>query len=103
SEPPTALFASSDYLAIGALTGLREAGIAVPGQMSLIGFDDMPFAGLLTPPLTAVRQPVEQLGRLGFQLLQQLLAGEAPPALTRLPVEFIRRHSVGPPRSKDIK
>mgnify|MGYP005831829963 CR=1 FL=1 len=63
--------------------------------MSFIGFDDMPFGNLLTPPLTAVRQPVEQLGRQGFQLLLQLLNGETPPALTRLPVELIRRQSVG--------
>src|SRR5690606_6490520 len=71
-EPPTAIFASSDYLAIGAVMGLRDAGISVPDQMSLIGFDDMPFGALLTPPLTAVRQPVDQLGRTGFQLLLKL-------------------------------
>jgi LacI family transcriptional regulator len=102
-EPPTAIFASSDYLAIGALLGLREAGIAVPEQMSLVGFDDMPFGALLTPPLTAVRQPVEQLGRSGFQLLLQLLNGETPPPLTRLPVSLIRRQSVGPPRTTELK
>jgi len=101
-EPPTAIFASSDYLAIGAVMGLRDAGISVPGQMSLIGFDDMPFGALLTPPLTAVRQPVDQLGRTGFQLLLKLLNGETPPALTRLPVELIRRHSVGAPRTKGL-
>lgn len=101
-EPPTAIFASSDYLAIGAVMGLRDAGISVPGEMSLIGFDDMPFGALLTPPLTAVRQPVDQLGRTGFQLLLKLLNGETPPALTRLPVELIRRHSVGAPRTKGL-
>ncbi|MGN6488375.1 MAG: LacI family DNA-binding transcriptional regulator [Devosia sp.] len=102
-EPPTAIFASSDYLAIGAVMGLRQAGIAVPEQMSLVGFDDMPFGALLTPPLTAVRQPVEQLGRSGFQLLLQLLNGETPPPLTRLPVSLIRRQSVGPPRTTELK
>ncbi|MGV3490664.1 MAG: LacI family DNA-binding transcriptional regulator [Devosia sp.] len=103
AEPPTAIFASSDYLAIGAVTGLRDAGISVPDQMSLIGFDDMPFAALLNPPLTAVRQPVEQLGRQGFQTLLALLNGQMPPILTRLPVELIRRQSVGAPRLKDLK
>jgi LacI family transcriptional regulator len=102
-EPPTAIFASSDYLAIGAVTGLRDAGISIPDQMSLIGFDDMPFATLLSPPLTAVRQPVEQLGRQGFQTLLALLNGDTPPILTRLPVELIRRQSVGAPRTKDLK
>jgi len=101
-DPPTAIFASSDYLAIGAVMGLRDAGISVPTQMSLIGFDDMPFGALLTPPLTAVRQPVEQLGRAGFQLLLQLLSGKTPPAVTRLPVELIRRQSVGAPRTEGL-
>ncbi len=99
-EPPTAIFASSDYLAIGAVMGLRDAGVSVPDDVSLIGFDDMPFGTLLTPPLTAIRQPVEQIGRSGFQLLLQLLNGETPPPLTRLPVELIRRQSVGAPRTK---
>jgi len=101
--PPTAIFASSDYLAIGVLMGLRDAGLSIPHDMSLVGFDDMPFVSLLTPPLTAVRQPVEQLGRHGFQLLLQLLDGKTPPPLTRLPVELIRRQSVGAPRTKDLK
>ena len=101
-EPPTAIFASSDYLAIGAVMGLRDAKISVPDQMSLIGFDDMPFGALLTPPLTAIRQPVDQIGRAGFQLLLQLLKGETPTALTRLPVELIRRQSVGAPRTKGL-
>jgi LacI family transcriptional regulator len=101
-EPPTAIFASSDYLAIGAVMGLRDAKVSVPEQMSLIGFDDMPFGALLTPPLTAIRQPVDQIGRAGFQLLLQLLNGETPPVLTRLPVELIRRQSVGAPRTKGL-
>lgn len=101
-EPPTAIFASSDYLAIGAVMGLRDAGVSVPDDVSLIGFDDMPFGALLTPPLTAIRQPVEQIGRQGFQLLLQLLNGNTPPPLTRLPVDLIRRHSVGAPRTKGL-
>ena len=100
--PPTAIFASSDYLAIGAVMGLKEAGVNVPDQVSLIGFDDMAFGALLTPPLTAIRQPVEQLGRQGFLTLLALLNGEAPPMLTRLPVELIRRQSVAAPSTKDF-
>ncbi len=101
-EPPTAIFASSDYLAIGAVMGLRDAGVSVPDAVSLIGFDDMPFGALLTPPLTAIRQPVEQIGRQGFQLLLQLLDGKTPPPLTQLPVALIRRQSVGAPRNKGL-
>lgn len=100
--PPTAIFASSDYLAIGAVMGLRDAGVSVPEDISLIGFDDMPFSALMSPPLTAIRQPVETLGRQGFLTLLALLNGEAPPLLTRLPVELIRRHSVAAPTKKDF-
>ncbi|MBN9309190.1 LacI family DNA-binding transcriptional regulator [Devosia sp.] len=101
--PPTAIFASSDYLAIGAVTGLRDANVSVPDEVSLIGFDDIAFSTLLTPPLSAVRQPVEQLGRQGFLTLLALLNGETPPLLTRLPVELIRRQSVAAPTSKDFR
>jgi len=101
--PPTAIFASSDYLAIGAVMGLRDRQVSVPDAVSLIGFDDMAFGALLTPPLTAIRQPVEQLGRLGFQTLLALLNGESPPLLRRLPVELIRRASVAAPTSRDFR
>ena len=101
--PPTAIFASSDYLAIGAVMGLRDANVSVPDEVSLIGFDDIAFSTLLTPPLSAVRQPVEQLGRQGFLTLLALLDGETPPLLTRLPVELIRRQSVAAPTSKDFR
>lgn len=99
-RPPTAIFASSDYIAIGAFTALREAGRAIPDDISLVGFDDMPIGALLSPPLTAVRQPVETLGRLGFQTLFALLHGEPAAPVTRLPVELIRRQSVGAPKER---
>jgi LacI family transcriptional regulator len=103
AEPPTAIVASSDYLAMGAILALRDRGIVVPEDMSLIAFDDAAFGALITPPLTAIRQPVELIGRRGFQLLLDLLEGREPPALTRLPVDLIRRQSVGAPRRKDLK
>lgn len=98
--PPTAIFASSDYLAIGALLGLRQAGIEVPGQMSFISFDDTPLGALLTPSLTAIRQPIEALGRHGFQTLYALINRQPAAKLTRLPVELIERNSVTTPRTK---
>lgn len=100
-NPPTAIFASSDFIAIGAVMGIRDKGWRIPDDISLVGFDDMPLGSLLTPPLSAVRQPVEQLGRLGFQTLFSLLKGETVPALQRLPVQLIRRHSIGAPRKKE--
>jgi LacI family transcriptional regulator len=99
-SPPTALFASSDYLALGAILGLREAGIEVPRQISFISFDDTPLGAMLTPALTAIRQPIEALGRAGFQALYALMTGVAAPTLTRLPVELIERQSVTRPRTR---
>jgi len=98
ANPPTAIFGSSDYIAIGVLLALKQAGLSVPRDMSVVGFDDMPLTELFNPPLTAIRQPIEALGRRGFQLLFSLLKGEQPPRLTLLPVELIERQSVAPPR-----
>lgn len=100
AAPPTAIFASSDYLAIGALTGLRQAGIDVPREMSFISFDDTPLGAMLTPALTAIRQPIEALGRHGFQALYALMTRKPAMKLTRLPVELIERDSVSTPRAK---
>ena len=68
-----------------------------------MGFDDIAFSTLLSPPLSAIRQPPELLDRQGFQTLLALLNGETPPLLTRLPVELIRRQSVAAPTSKDFR
>ena len=102
-DPPTAIFGSSDYLVIGAVRGLRNAGISVPAEMSLVGFDDVPMTDLLQPPLTSVRQPMEALGRQGFLALFALLNGKQPAMLTRLPVELIRRGSVAAPRKGTLR
>ena len=99
--PPTAIFASSDYLTLGAFQGLRQAGIRIPDEMSLISFDDTPLASLLSPALTAIRQPIEALGRQGFQVLYALLNRKEAARLTRLPVDLVERESVTKPRRKD--
>jgi LacI family transcriptional regulator len=100
-KPPTAIFASSDLLSTGALMGLKSLGLNLPEDVSLVGFDDVqPLTELMHPPLTAVRQPIEMLGRRGFLALFALLSGEQPTMLTRLPVELIVRASVSSPRSR---
>ena len=99
-DPPTAVFASSDYLAIGALAGLRQGGVDVPRQMSFISFDDTPLGAMLTPALTAIRQPIEAIGRAGFQALFALMSKRPAPRLTRLPVELVERDSVTKPRAR---
>ena len=82
-RPPTAVFASSDYLAIGALRAIRQKGLSIPRDISIVGFDDMPLTDLFDPPLTAIRQPVELLGRTGFQRLFALMNGKRPAPITR--------------------
>ena len=95
---PTAVFTGSDYIAIGVLAGLREAGLSVPADVSIASFDDMPFADLLDPPLTTVRQPINDLGRQGIRtLLQQIRSGEIT-GTRRLPTVLVERHSVMPPK-----
>ncbi|MEH0627986.1 MULTISPECIES: LacI family DNA-binding transcriptional regulator [Streptomyces] len=64
----TAVFAGTDMVPTGALAALREAGLDVPGDISLIGFDDVPFAAGLSPALTTVRVPYEDLGRAAVRL-----------------------------------
>ncbi len=75
SARPTAVFAVSDTLAIGALRQARALGLAVPGQLALVGFDDIDFAAEADPPLTTVRQPMTEMGYQAAQLLLQRLQG----------------------------
>jgi LacI family transcriptional regulator len=68
-DPPTAVFAASNYLVMGILDALRDLGQSSPRDLSLVGFDDMPFASLLDPPITTVRQPIRSLGKCGVDAL----------------------------------
>jgi LacI family transcriptional regulator len=68
-NPPTAVLCFNDIAALGVLRGLRRLGIAVPGQISVVGYDDVQFAADLAPALTTVRQPKYQLGRAAADLL----------------------------------
>jgi LacI family transcriptional regulator len=72
-EPPTAVFAAGDLIALGALDALREEHKTIPRDLSLVTFDDPSFAQHLSPPLTAVEQPIEQMGEMGVKLLLRRL------------------------------
>jgi LacI family transcriptional regulator len=97
-DKPTAIFAASDYLVMGVLDALRKMELSSPRDISLVGFDDMPFASLLNPPITTIRQPVRQMGERGVDVLLARIKGEDRPAASlRLPVELIERESVAPP------
>jgi DNA-binding LacI/PurR family transcriptional regulator len=95
TERPTAVFAASDTQAIGVLEAARSLGISVPGELSVIGFDDIEVAAYLG--LTTVRQPLVESGRRGAKLLLDLLAGrQVAPLRELLPLELIVRGTTGP-------
>ena len=98
----TAVFAGSDAIALGVLFAARERAVAVPGDLSLAGFDGMPIVELLGPPLTSVAQPIDRLGRLSAECLVAMInAGAADGGdmqTTRLPVELVTRGSVAAPK-----
>jgi LacI family transcriptional regulator len=90
----TAVVAGNDLIALGALEALRAAGLSCPGDVSLVGFNDMPFANWLTPPLTTIRLPLEEMGAVAARVLLEELGGDATDRVrstTLLPVELIVR------------
>ena len=96
-HPPTAIFALSDQLALGALRAARAAAVAVPDQLSIVGFDDSPLARTADPPLTTVAQGMKDRGQMVGQLLLALLRGEQPPSPPLGPVHLVVRASTAPP------
>jgi LacI family transcriptional regulator len=94
--PFTALSCANDLLALGALGRLAAIGIAVPGAVSVAGFDDIPTAALTTPSLSTVRLPLREMGRRGFEHAEGVLAGHEPTRQT-LPTEVVLRDSTGVP------
>jgi LacI family transcriptional regulator len=78
---PTALFAANDSMAVGALAALAEAGVRVPEEISVTGFDDIPIARYVSPPLTTIRVDIADLGRRAFGLLLDALSTPETPAL----------------------
>jgi LacI family transcriptional regulator len=103
ADAPTAIVSASDFVAIGVMQAIRDRGLRVPEDLSLVGFDDMPFAELVAPPLTTVRQPIAAMGRLGFQTLLALMNNQPVKPFIRLPVELIQRQSVAAPRKGQLK
>jgi LacI family transcriptional regulator len=96
-EPPTALFAWNDLAARSALEGARQAGVSVPEQLSIIGFDDLPDGNDAPVPLTTIRQPVRELGEAATRLLIARIEGQETTPNQVLPVSLVVRHSTAPP------
>lgn len=78
ADPPSAIFAGSDLQALGVYEAARETGRRIPDQLSVVGFDDLPIARWVGPPLTTVRQPLVEMAMAGAQLIVALAAGEQP-------------------------
>jgi len=71
--PPTAVFCSNDYMALGAMKGARECGLSLPQDMSIVGFDDIQIASYVVPELTTIHQPAYEMGKLGAKILFKLM------------------------------
>jgi LacI family transcriptional regulator len=98
-EPPTAIFSFNDNMAIGAMQTARARGVRIPEDLSIVGFDDLEEAAIVTPALTTVRQPLAEMGRIAVSLLMRLLDNQRLEALhVELGTRLIVRDSTAPPR-----
>src|SRR5438874_6748405 len=99
AERPTAIFAFNDNIAIGAIQAARARGLRVPEDLSVVGFDDVEPATIVTPALTTVRQPLAEMGRTGVSLLNRLLERQRFETLhVELATRLVVRESTAPPR-----
>jgi LacI family transcriptional regulator len=101
-EPPTAIFAFNDMLAIGAMQAARRRGVRVPEDLSIVGFDDTFEASIVTPTLTTVRQPLAEMGRMAVALLVRLLQNQRIEALhVELATKLVIRESTAQVRLRE--
>jgi LacI family transcriptional regulator len=101
SVPFTAICSANDLLALGALRRLDELGIAVPGEVSVAGFDDIPTAAMIAPRLSTVRLPLHEIGRRGFEFAErQQTGGQPEPQL--LPTDLVMRDSTAAPPASPL-
>ena len=96
----TAVFAITDELAIGAMRALHEEGLKVPGDVSVVGFDDIDISAYTVPALTTIHQPIQEMGETTATLLCDFIeSGHAESMSHILPHQLITRESVSPPRT----
>jgi LacI family transcriptional regulator len=96
-EPPTAIFAASDQMALGAYEATRSRHVRIPDDVSIVGFDDLPTARWASPPLTTVRQPLAEMGTIAARTVLGLASGEAVMGALELATELVVRASTAPP------
>lgn len=103
-EPPTAIFASNDEMAFGVMAAARGCGRRIPQDLSVVGFDDIPQAALSYPPLTTVRQPLENMGRVATRMLIELIADpQLQIERVALPTELVVRASCQAPEGAPFR
>ncbi len=92
---PTAVFARNDFTAVGAVSAIKEAGLRIPQDIAIVGYDDVPLASHTSPPLTTVRQPTREQGCIAAEfLLRRIGAAQPPPREERiLRCELVVRES----------
>ena len=97
-RPPTAVFAHNDVLAMGAISAIYRAGLTVPSDISIVGYDDIIQTAYLNPPLTTVKLPISEMGRVAGETILDLIGNSNPlsPQTRTLPVELIVRASTAP-------
>jgi LacI family transcriptional regulator len=96
ASPPTALVVGNHYMTIGAMRALRDSGLAIPGDVALVAFDDFRWTDLFTPRLTTVAQPSREMGATAVRLLLSRLTNpDRTPRSIRLAAKFMHRESCG--------
>ena len=98
-DRPTAIITGNDLQALGVYQAAREAKLHIPEDLSVVGFDDLPIARWVSPPLTTIRQPLIEMAEAAAELVVGLARGEEPPQMrVELATELIVRESTAPPR-----
>ncbi|MDP3949503.1 LacI family DNA-binding transcriptional regulator [Microbacterium sp.] len=95
-DRPSAIFAASDQMALGVYRAVQEAGLRIPHDISVVGFDDVAEAAMYAPPLTTIAEDWAELGRQAVQAVLEFQAGATPPSVT-LPTRLVARDSTAPP------
>jgi DNA-binding LacI/PurR family transcriptional regulator len=103
-ETPTAVVAANDMMALGAMAQFKSAGLKIPRDISIVGFDDIAFAALSDPPLTTINSPRVEIGRQAIEALMKSIENPGNPgAEIQIPMRLIRRSSTAPPRKTKKK
>jgi DNA-binding LacI/PurR family transcriptional regulator len=97
--PPTAVFVASDEVALGALHAANEAGLRIPGDLSMVGFDDIPISRYVVPALTTVHVPALEIGASAARILLSMLEDGTSEGSVLLPTELVVRDSTAPPKT----